>query len=116
MTDKHTPGPWTLSRAKVAADGGFDFGIGAIVNGRGRCIAETFEVVAEDVRVNAHANGRLIVAAPDLYAACKIAAAAEVFWVDGIIDLDALDAVIDAAKAAIAKVDGTLTGETNAKD
>ena len=105
MSEKFTPGPWEWRKATMLSDGGIDYGIGAVVDGEVRCIAEAFNVAAENVSVNAKANAALIAAAPDLYAACKIAATAEIFGVDGIIDLDVLEIVIDAARAAIAKVE-----------
>ena len=64
-----TPGPWTFRRAITFTDGGFDYGIDAIVKGKKRYIAEAFEVVGNGVKVDALANARLIAAAPELLAA-----------------------------------------------
>ena len=64
MTE-HTPGPWTIRRALNPTDGGFDYAVGAVVNGKERCIIEAFAVIGEGVRVNAEANARLIAAAPE---------------------------------------------------
>ena len=62
---EHTPGPWTFRRAITSTDGGFDYGIDAIVKGKKRYIAEAFEVVGNGVKVDALANARLIAAAPE---------------------------------------------------
>lgn len=76
---KFTPGPWTTRAAKKPDNvGGYD---SAIVAGN-YIIAETYEVVADGVKMPVSANARLISSAPDLYEAGKALLAAE----------DALDA------------------------
>lgn len=61
----HTPGPFEVRRAKVSTDGGYDYAVGAKIDGNTHCIAEMFEVVARGVRVDAEANARLFAAAPE---------------------------------------------------
>ena len=100
MSEKFTHGPWVNDP---------DGGCGSIVLGPdGIMVADCnifgFPLNARPPEINA-ANARLVAAAPCLYEACKIAAKAEVYGVDGIIDLDVLEIVIDAARAAIAKVE-----------
>lgn len=64
----HTQGPWITKRSNTPSDGGWDYAIGA----DGNCIAECFEVVAEnDKRVDAKANARLMAAAPDMLEALE---------------------------------------------
>ena len=65
----HTPGPWSIKRAKVPTDGEYDWAISAQFGGRPYCIAETVGRCASDIRLPAEANARLVAAAPDLLAA-----------------------------------------------
>jgi hypothetical protein len=66
-----TPGPWVPRRAKFPSDGGIDYGIEVVVDGRKLCIAEAFEVVHFDTRMPAEANARLIAAAPEMFEALR---------------------------------------------
>ena len=100
MNTKFTPGPWAVDP---------DGDCGSIVLATdGIMVADCnifgFPINARPPEINA-ANASLVAAAPDLYEACKIAATAEIFGVDGIIDLDVLDIVIAAAMAAIGKAE-----------
>ena len=100
MTDKHTPGPWKFRELECEDSRGMGYVSGGPNN------VDLFHTGAMELWASENrANARLIAAAPDLYAACKIAATAEIFGVDGIIDLGVLEIVIDAAKAAIAKTE-----------
>ena len=99
MNTKFTPGPWTVDDD---CNGPYALGHDGIMVAD--CGIFTVPRGARTEETNA-ANVKLIVAAPDLYEACKIAATAEIFGADGIIDLDVLEIVIDAARAAIAKVE-----------
>ena len=74
MTDSFTPGPWAHRPARIKSDGGVDHCISAVVEGKSRCIAEAFNVIAVNVEVNAAANARLIAAAPDILSALQLAA------------------------------------------
>ena len=103
MIDKHTPGPWFISPTMQSPDGGFDFGIGAFIDGHPHVIAEVFEVVAHGVSVNARANGHLIAAAPDLLEAVKTVLR---YWVpDSTRPRPLLQVVFDIIDAAIAKAE-----------
>lgn len=69
-TNQHTPGPWT-----IADDNGIDIGIIARKQGKGGQMV-AMATVDEDVPQDDDerlSNARLIAAAPDLLAACKIA-------------------------------------------
>ncbi|MCW5605997.1 MAG: hypothetical protein KIT18_15760 [Burkholderiales bacterium] len=109
----HTPGPWVVRRAKFQVDGAYDYGIGAMIDGHERCLAEAFGRVAEDVYQDAEANARLIAAAPCLLAALEslIAIADESEGVAGyhlngaVASWGSLSAVAEA-RAAIAKAKG----------
>jgi hypothetical protein len=60
-----------MRRAVKPSDGGYDWGITTVVDGRITCIAEAFEVVGEATKAPAEANARLIAAAPDMLEALK---------------------------------------------
>lgn len=64
---KPTPGPWTTARALTPTDGEFDFAIGAMIDGKKYCIAETFGRVSTGIRTPAEANARLIAASPAMF-------------------------------------------------
>lgn len=68
---KWTPGPWDFSMAKMPIDGEYDYCISAVVDGERYVISEAFGRVSEKQRPNAHANARLIAAAPELYEALE---------------------------------------------
>lgn len=64
MSDtQHTPVPWLTIAAQEPSDGGIDYAILTQIDGVTVCIAEAFEVVDDDVRVNAKANAEFIVRA-----------------------------------------------------
>ncbi len=69
---QHTPGPYGYKQARHPTDGGYDYGISAIIDGESFCIAETFAVVGEGGRkANAHENAKLFAAAPEMLAALE---------------------------------------------
>jgi len=96
MSAKHTPEPWRI----VYARPGFDRDFGVKVDG---CIGV---VVAEgDVRVEeAHANARLIAAAPDLLAALRDVEAHHVEINKRAGRAEADSWTLTVVRAAIAKV------------
>ena len=61
-TGEHTPEPWHWRRGASPSDGEYDYGIGAAINEHNHCIAETFGRVDTNVRPDAEANARRIVA------------------------------------------------------
>jgi hypothetical protein len=61
---KITPGPWEVKRAKYSTDGAYDYGVGALVNGERKCIAEVFGRVAENAYTPADINAAFIAHAP----------------------------------------------------
>lgn len=94
----HTPGPWKI----------FDPLLTVVTNSKEDYrIARTDDGDSTDFDLVDVANARLIAAAPDLLAALKL-------WVDYdncdeddyVIFGDSYNAVLDAAKAAIAKAEG----------
>ena len=88
MSPQFTPGPWVV-KSSIA---------------HGVVVIDPTDIVVADCQRDKN-NARLIAAAPDLYEACKVAATAEIFGVDGTIDFDVMQTVIDVAKAAFAKVE-----------
>jgi hypothetical protein len=101
MAEKQAHSPdlfdgWTLW---VGEDGAFQISAGEhrVIVSRGR-LPET-----EDSIALAH----LLHAAPDLLAACRVAATAELYDpATGIIDADVLEAVQEVARAALTKAEG----------
>lgn len=109
-----TPGPWSVRKAKTPTDNAFDYGIGAALGGKERCIAEAFARVDVDIYPDAEANARLISAAPDLLEA--LIEVREMLFArpDIVSKLRPLmgfaeNATSDRAAAAIAKAKGEST-------
>lgn len=100
---RFTPGPWQSKRALMPADGEYDYGISAVVDGSKRCIAETFGRASANVRPNAEANAALIAAAPDLYTALERIVASVARGQSGDV-CQTFD--FDDARAALAKARG----------
>ena len=99
---KWTPGPWDFSMAKMPIDGEYDYCISAVVDGERYVISEAFGRVSEKQRPNAHANARLIAAAPELYEALERLVA-------DVADYDAWERpchAVDTARAALKKARG----------
>ena len=63
MTDKHTPGPWTVAEDDINGQ--------AIVRGRHTEIATCWHHCLGSLEIQMRANARLIAAAPDLLEACQ---------------------------------------------
>lgn len=104
-----TKGPWTMRRALRRVDGAYDYGIGAMVHGTERCIAETFGRCSETDWLPAEANAHLITSAPDLYDVALNVGGFD----DSLLqsaDLNLLRATLlefrDQARAALAKARG----------
>lgn len=75
MTTKHTPGPWKVKQSDKAGDQQEDCLIYVKDDDIGIHIAETFQYQNEthnSANGTSIANARLIAAAPDLLAACKL--------------------------------------------
>jgi len=104
----YTPGPWSVRRAKTPSDGGYDYGIAAVINGGEVCIAEAFEVVRIKDRAPAEANARLIAAAPELVsegAALVHHLGAIIYYLDGQAYSSTLSQM-NAFKAVLSKALG----------
>jgi len=96
---KWTPGPWDFSMAKMPVDGEYDYCISAMMDGERHVISEAFGRVSEKQRPNAHANARLIAAAPELYEALETAAEALENYSDVLDGMDGHPRPNDAMKA-----------------
>lgn len=96
----HTPGPWIITRSKMATDGAFDYAIsadGALV------LAEAFGRDAKGGWPPAEANASLIAAAPDMLAALR-EAEGELYQVP---PADAeQERVLAVVRAAISRAEG----------
>lgn len=100
---RHTKGPWDVKRARFLSDGGYDYGIIATIDGTRRCIAETFEVIADGGRTApAEANAHLIAAAPELYEALEKMVRAAMYGSFNTVDSHPLP----LARAALSKARG----------
>ena len=86
---KHTPGPWVTSRENV-----YEYSRGHLLGAKRIC-------VVDDWIPSNEANARLIAAAPDLLAACKMISDMAVEW-DALTPGDIAE-VNDAIKKAEAK-------------
>lgn len=108
MSDKHTPGPWMLTESDrfdkemvITTQHRLDESIG--------CICEMDVYFTGQIGIEQEANARLIAAAPDLLEAAQrfVEVMDESFdHPDTASEIDKLNKVADAARAAIAKATG----------
>jgi hypothetical protein len=94
LEHSHSPGPWRLKEGSVAT----------IVNRRGQEVAITLYHAIGDFDEE-RANGRLIVAAPELLKACEAVMAAADRW-EGGISLSPGERLTEQLRAAIALAKG----------
>lgn len=101
---KHTPGPWWIEDISK----GCDFPLIHGADYSEVAIAYPGDTLGKEPRLDAmYANARLIAAAPDLLAACKMALRDLVDFLDGLPDGIRSDdsATTEALRAAIAKAE-----------
>jgi hypothetical protein len=109
MTAKHTPGPWTIARSSR----GYPYQIDAPNGSRGpggiRSVTR-WAAISLPTSAEGEANARLIVSAPDLLEAAKLAlqVAEQVISSDyaGTSAFDGMMAELAPVRAAIAKAEG----------
>ena len=102
----HTPGPLFIKAAAKGTERDY-----AIYTSKNHVIAEAFEHVAKDTRIDAHSNARLIAAAPDLLEALEaitklLAEHVEVREnqpIDSFLACDPCRDAVDVARTAIQK-------------
>ena len=98
---KHNPGPWT-----IAGEAANDMAGSAIIHdANGFPVASTRSWIKEQH----DANARLVAAAPELLAACKLQVANIEQWLETGVPASADESqqIYNALKAAIAKAEGT---------
>jgi hypothetical protein len=105
MTDQHTPGPWRWVPEPDTASPWRDYG--DLYSASSEVVLSGWENDFEGgVRVNSHADARLIAAAPEMLAALE-SAADELERLMSWHGTEVWPSVLRDARAAIAKVRGT---------
>jgi hypothetical protein len=104
---KHTPGPLTIRRSMVPADGAYDW---AILDADNKVIGETFGRVGLGDYRPAEDNARLFRAAPDLLAAVReLAREVRRCAMQGYTGTALLIALTELAEVIAAKAEGRTT-------
>ena len=110
---EHTPGPWVLKPARSIVGG---WAVWAEYEPGKHCQVADIEPWPNDpdTAPESEANARLIAAAPDLLAACEALIDADSYDLKSLLD-DALPAIIEQARVAIAKAKGMTLEVTTVK-
>lgn len=103
---RHTPTPWDCKRARFPTDGEYDCGISAVIDGKPRCIAETFGRCAPEIKLDAEANAAFIVTAVNSHAALTSRVEElENVRIDDICELGMMETRRNAAVKALQEIE-----------